>query len=569
MKVIAVIQTKFKSLIFPNKGLKEISGKPILQIIIERLRLSTLLDDIVVATTTNREDEKILAVSKRLGVKAYTGPEFDVLKRILKVVQRESADIVVRIKGNYPLVDPYYMDSLLKSHIEKKFDLSYNEWYGGIIYGMGVEIISSDILKQIDTMDLNDEERQLGTLYIRENEDKFKVLSPVFKIQRPNYKVCVDDEKDLEVVREIFKRVQQPSFEQVARFLDENPILVKYNTGNEKSAEIGLDKILLFPDKVHSILHRDDNALDTAYPISVELSLTSTCMNQCVWCSDYSLRKRLKGELDKEVIFRLIHELERGGTRGIVVEGGGEPTLHPHFKEIVRNIKELNLKVGLITNGIKLDYDDIINKFDWIRVSLDTSTREEYNRLKGIDAFDQVLNNIYRMVDSKVMIGVGYVVYKHNIEHLEKLVLRLKDYGVEYIYFRPVIDHKELAVDTNLNYLKKYETDTFSILTDAMEENKITGNGGVPCVAHSVTTVVTADGGVYLCGRLNKYDWWEPIGNLYRDNFHSIWTSEKRKMQSKLVSDPSFCLKHCPECRITKYNLLFKRTGQVKTIDFI
>jgi radical SAM protein with 4Fe4S-binding SPASM domain len=145
----------------------------------------------------------------------------------------------------------------------------------------------------------------------------------------------------------------------------------------------------------------------------------------------------------------------------------------------------------------------------------------------------------------------------------------LKDYGVEYIYFRPVIDHKELAVDTNLNYLKKYETDTFSILTDAMEENKITGNGGVPCVAHSVTTVVTADGGVYLCGRLNKYDWWEPIGNLYRDNFHSIWTSEKRKMQSKLVSDPSFCLKHCPECRITKYNLLFKRTGQVKTIDFI
>jgi len=99
--------------------------------------------------------------------------------------------------------------------------------------------------------------------------------------------------------------------------------------------EIGLNKILLFPDKLKALLNSNEDNPDFLYPISVELSLTNECNQKCIWCSDYELRNRLPGTLKKEVIFNLVDDLKIGGTKGITIEGGGEPTLHPDFIEII------------------------------------------------------------------------------------------------------------------------------------------------------------------------------------------------------------------------------------------
>lgn len=96
-----------------------------------------------------------------------------------------------------------------------------------------------------------------------------------------------------------------------------------------------------------------------------------------------------------ELIKKLFHEF--GGQRtGVTLEGGGEPTLHPQFQKIVEAGRETNVDMGLISNGT-VDISEYVNKLNWVRISLDSSTKEEYKREKGVDCFEQVLRNLEKM----------------------------------------------------------------------------------------------------------------------------------------------------------------------------
>jgi len=143
--------------------------------------------------------------------------------------------------------------------------------------------------------------------------------------------------------------------------------------------------------------------------------------------------------------------------------------------------------------------------------------------------------------------------------------------GVDYFHIRPVIDSPKimLPLNTDLNYLKKFESDKFKVLIDAINENKIRGNAGLPCVAHSATATITADGSVYICGRLNIYDWWKELGNLNKNSFKKIWLGSERIKQTKQLLNRNFCQKYCPECRITKFNILINDLKKTKTKNFI
>lgn len=331
--------------------------------------------------------------------------------------------------------------------------------------------------------------------------------------------------------------------------------------------EIGLDKLLLFPEKLAAL---QAEMRDDSYPVSVELSLTNDCNQNCVWCSDYELRNRLPGALPTDTLFRLIDDLAAGGTRGITIEGGGEPTLHPDFAAIIRHIRQCGLAVGMITNGIELPYAELIDEFEWIRVSLDAGTPEEYRKLKGADYFDKVMANIRAIAaHRKTVCGVGYIVTRDNVSALDALVPALKQAGIAYVHFRPVIDHPEMFIDTDLSRLQVHTDGDFAVIADGLQENKIRGNAGLPCRAHSVTTIIAANGDVFICGRLNIYDWLSPLGNILRTGFCNIWHGEERQRQSAMIADAAFCRANCPECRLTKYNILLDRLQRIRTRRFI
>jgi radical SAM protein with 4Fe4S-binding SPASM domain len=268
-------------------------------------------------------------------------------------------------------------------------------------------------------------------------------------------------------------------------------------------------------------------------------------------------------------IEKLACDLAAHGTRGVTIEGGGEPTIAEHFNEAVRIFKDKGLSLGLITNGSLRLKKVIADEFDWIRVSLDASCQEEMENLKRYGSFEDVIGNIIYYTKCKPVIGIGYIATKDNLSQIESLIVRIRETGVNYIQFRPVIDHPEMKPDYDLAYLIKYQTDHFSIIIDGMKENIVKGNDRLGCLCHSLSAVITADGSVYLCGRLNIHRWLNPTGNINKNRFYDIWCGEERKEQHSQVFDGRFCAEHCPECRITKFNMEFAQLKKIKTINFI
>lgn len=337
--------------------------------------------------------------------------------------------------------------------------------------------------------------------------------------------------------------------------------------------EIGLEKIFLFPDKFKELLNsHETDKTDSSYPITVELSLTNRCNFNCVWCSDKGIRQAFGGDLDKKIIFELLEDLGKGGTRSICIEGGGEPTLYKDFKDVVLKAQECGLKVGMLTNGSIFDYEEVLDLFEFVRISLDVATEEQMKNLKGFNSLEKILENLEKMcrIRKHTAIGTSYVLSNKNVEGLEDIIIRLKKIGVDYIYIRPVCDHPELSLeDFDANQYTKYSDEKFSVMVRGMKENSVTGNAGNPCVAHSISSVVTADGNVHLCGRLNIYKDWKPMGNLYKESFSSIWNGEERKKQTEKVHDGNFCKNKCPACRLTKYNTLISELENLKTKNFI
>lgn len=565
--ITAVIQGSWKSQVIEYRSLVRLAtGKTVMETIVDSIRRIDHVDRIVFATSTNPKEAPLIEEARRLGVEHFTGPETEVLTRLAQVA-RAYPDFLLKVDGNKPLFDPIEASKLIHDHIDGKYDYSFNGHYDGVVYGTDSEVFNSDVFSHVDFGRLMRDQNEAGTIHLR-YLPSINILEKKYSSPRHHYRVVFDTEKDLDVVNFLVSRVPLICNETIIKALDESPVYAKHNQ-IESRREVGLNKIMLFPDKLKSIREVVLDRPDLAYPVSVELSLTMRCNFDCVWCSDKDLRAKQEDDVQLETIERLAKDLAANGTRGVVIEGGGEPTIVRYFDDAASIFKREGLGLGLITNGSAKLRPEIVSKFDWIRVSLDASTSEEMAKLKQYKNFDKVISNIIYYAQHCPTVGVGYVATNQNTSKMESLILRLRDTGVAYIQIRPVVDHPELAPEYDFEYVKKYQTVTFSVITDGMAENAIRGNGGVGCRSHSLSTVITADGSVYLCGRLNIYDWVKPIGNINQQNFHEIWNGPERRRQSNEVLDAGFCLKHCPECRITKYNIEFDKLDKLKTTNFI
>lgn len=342
-------------------------------------------------------------------------------------------------------------------------------------------------------------------------------------------------------------------------------------------SEIGVNKLFFHPEKIKKLIDiagRDKIDVDNTYPVSVELTLTNKCNLKCVWCVDWHIRRKDKKEINFEMLKNLIIDLEKGGTRGIAIEGGGEPTVYKHFNDLMKFIDKVNIKFGLITNGVLIPYLDYVNKFEWVRVSLDVNNEENYEKYKKGDKKDykKIFNNLEKLVkkaDKKTVIGVSYIATKHNMDNIISVVKKVKNTGVNYFYIRPIEDCDDLLPHAeDLEGLDKYSDKNFKVLVNYGERLE-RGNCNLGCVAHSLSSVISADGGVYICGRLHIHPEWGPIGNLYKKSFNEIWNSLERKHQAAKILNPDFTKKYCPVCRMTKFNKVIYDLKSIKTVNFL
>ncbi len=333
-------------------------------------------------------------------------------------------------------------------------------------------------------------------------------------------------------------------------------------------------KLLLNNEKVNSILDVRDGVkkMDERFPISVELHLTDNCNLKCEWCTDKRLREN-KAVMDLQIIERLFREFWRHGT-GVTLEGGGEPTLHPAFHQVTESGQRNSLDMGLITNGT-VDISESVSRMRWMRVSLDASTRDEYKKEKGIDCFDHVLSNLEKISAARnpkqTFVGVGYVLTTRNQSDLIQLIKHLDSIGIDYIYLRPVEEAKDItpSLENLLDLRKKIAELTEKTRIKymlAISDRVIDKNAGLPCIAHSLTSIIHANGDVALCEKRREDG--IILGNVCESSFEDIWVSPYREQVSQKLMNFE-CQKGCSACRVTGFNMIFEQLEKVHSKHFI
>jgi len=204
MKIVALVQARTGSVRLPQKVLKPILNKPMIELLLSRLSLSTELDEIVVATSEEKRDDKLESTVESLGFKCTRGSEKDVLNRFYKSAKFLEADVIVRITGDCPLVDSKLVDECIRGY--KKYKVDYFSNIDPATYpdGLDIEVMSFQSLERANREADSDFDREHVTPYIR-NSDSFSKSSIQNEEDLSSQRWSVDEPEDLIVVTKIFE----------------------------------------------------------------------------------------------------------------------------------------------------------------------------------------------------------------------------------------------------------------------------------------------------------------------------------------------------------------------------
>lgn len=179
MKIGAIIQARTSSSRLPRKVLKSLpynSETNVLQQIIRRVDKSELIDEIIVATSENPDDDEIVDVAIKENVEFYRGSLDNVLERYYGAAEENDLDIIVRITGDCPFIDFSIIDMIIKSHLESESEYTSSALIKQFPLGINVEVINFNTLKKAHENATKIYEKEHVTPYIYKTApDKFKI----------------------------------------------------------------------------------------------------------------------------------------------------------------------------------------------------------------------------------------------------------------------------------------------------------------------------------------------------------------------------------------------------------
>lgn len=173
--VLAILQARMSSSRLPGKVLKPILDKPILAYQIERIKQSKKIDKIVLATSIGIEDNPLENLANSLNIDCFRGDLNNVLKRFYDCATLYNADIVVRLTGDCPVIDPQIIDEVVSLHIISNSDYTSNTLYRTFPDGLDVEVLNFKTLEKTYQNAVEKEDLEHVTKYIYTNKDKFKL----------------------------------------------------------------------------------------------------------------------------------------------------------------------------------------------------------------------------------------------------------------------------------------------------------------------------------------------------------------------------------------------------------
>ena len=207
MKVVCIIQARLGSKRFKEKILSKIKKKTLLEILIERLKKSKKIDQIVIATTKKNDDSKIIDIAKKKNVSFFRGSEKNVLKRYTDCALKFKANIIVRITSDCPLSDPSLIDKIIYNHQKKRVQYSSNINPRSFPDGLDIEIFDLNTLLNLKLKKLSVYDKEHVTPYLIKNKN-IKKFNYKNKKNYSKLRWTIDYKKDYLYLKKIFKKIK-------------------------------------------------------------------------------------------------------------------------------------------------------------------------------------------------------------------------------------------------------------------------------------------------------------------------------------------------------------------------
>jgi len=261
MRTVAIVQARFGSSRLPGKVLLDIGGKPMLARVVERTRRSRMIDEVVVATTTDATDDAVASFCLEQGYAHQRGSLYDVLDRYFQAARTYQADVIVRITADCPMIDPGIVDYTIQEFLNAKVDFAANRlpppWKRTYPIGLDTEVCTFAALERAWREASLPHYREHVMPYLYEAAisgqqppggplpETFRVLVVNNDVDYGHLRWTVDTPQDLELARQVyayFAGRDDFSWREILGLYQQHPELVKVNAGVQHKTVRDIDE---------------------------------------------------------------------------------------------------------------------------------------------------------------------------------------------------------------------------------------------------------------------------------------------------------------------------------------
>lgn len=239
--VVAIIQARMGSTRLPGKVMMEIAGRPMLWHILNRVRQSRLIDGVIVATSTRKEDKVIGSLALTCGAEAFYGSDLDVLDRYYWCAEESGAETIVRITADDPFKDPAVIDLIVRAFSNGRGGLDYvsNTIKPTFPEGLDVEVFSYSALESAWSFAKEAFDREHVTAFMWRNPNRYRLLNIenwLGDLSRMRW--TVDTPEDMTFARAVYDRLFSEKeiflMEDILSLLREHPEISRLNENVEQ-----------------------------------------------------------------------------------------------------------------------------------------------------------------------------------------------------------------------------------------------------------------------------------------------------------------------------------------------
>ena len=244
--IIGILQARTKSSRLPQKVLRKIKDKTLLELYVNRVKESRLIDKIVIATTTEPEDSVIEDIAKKLKINCFRGSENDLLDRYYQCAKKYKANIIVRLCSDDPFVDYKVVDRAVQIFKDNQVDFVTNHFEPTYPEGLDIEVYSIDALKKSWKEAKLLSEREHVFPYVQNNQNQFKIINFTQDKDYSHLRWTIDYECDYEMTKVIYDYLYDEKLiflqEDILQLLEKHPEISEINAHIKRKEGINLTK---------------------------------------------------------------------------------------------------------------------------------------------------------------------------------------------------------------------------------------------------------------------------------------------------------------------------------------